>query len=171
MFCEWPKVARRDGPLSCILFDPPVLANTLLKVNGVFHVNQLKGYYASSNWHFVLNGRRMRVGQHLFSLLLARYFLWFSACVPDLTYLLVIQPPTIAPIKAIWASSLLGNISQTMHWKLMNTCRHVRPSAFHVHTESQIISLCGSAAALVSLPVLVEINKLLDVFENPAKSV
>ena len=71
MFCEWPKVARRDGPLSCILFDPPVLANTLLKVNGVFHVNQLKGYYASSNWHFVLNGRRMRVGWTTFLLLVA----------------------------------------------------------------------------------------------------
>ena len=104
------------------------------------------------NWHFVLNGRRMRVGQHLFSLLLAKYVLWFSACVPDLTYLLVIQPPTIAPIKAIWASSLLGNISQTMHWKLMNTCRHVWPSGFHVHTESQVITLYDSAPALISLP-------------------
>jgi hypothetical protein len=54
MFCEWPKVPQRHGPLSCILFAPPVLANTLLKVDDVSHVNQLKGYYASSQLAFCI---------------------------------------------------------------------------------------------------------------------
>jgi hypothetical protein len=58
MFCEWPKVPQRDGPLSCILFAPPVLANTLLKVNDVFHVNQLKGYYASSQLAFCIEWQK-----------------------------------------------------------------------------------------------------------------
>jgi hypothetical protein len=126
-------------------------------VDDVSHVNQLKGYYASSQLAFCIewcnDARRMGVGQDFFSFLLAKYVLWFGACVPNLACLLMIQPPTIAPINAIWASSLIGNISQTMHWKLMNTCRHVFwPSIFHVHTESQVIALYGSAPSSMSLP-------------------